>query len=74
MVDSFLSYVEESGHIWLKANLLLVCMVQGILTSLLGPTLLDLACNTSSNLGTLAYVFTARSSGYLAGKSACLSV
>ena len=73
MVDSFLSYVEESGYIWLK-DLLLVCMVQGILTSLLGPTLLDLACNTSSNLGTLAYVFTARSSGYLAGKSACLSV
>ena len=33
-----------------------------------GPTLLDLTCNTSSDLGSLSYVFTARSAGYLAGE------
>eukprot|EP00118_Oscarella_pearsei_P015509 m.140356 g.140356 ORF g.140356 m.140356 type:complete len:551 (+) comp38299_c0_seq3:314-1966(+) len=39
----------------------------GVVLSLLGPTLLDLACNTHSSLKTLSYIFTARSTGYLSG-------
>jgi hypothetical protein len=68
-------WYQSSGHdhsiVRLKAMTATLCggfFSLGIVVSLLGPTLLDLACNTSSNLGTLAYVFTARSSGYLTGK------
>lgn len=67
-------WYQSSGHdhsiVRLKAMTAMLCggfFSLGIVVSLLGPTLLDLACNTSSNLGTLAYLFTARSSGYLTG-------
>ena len=35
--------------------------------SIVGPTLLDLACRTNSKLENMSYIFTWRSVGYLAG-------
>ena len=35
--------------------------------SIVGPTLLDLACHTNSKLENMSYIFTSRSVGYLTG-------
>ena len=44
-----------------------VCPIQGVILSLLGPTLLDLSCNVNSSLQSVVYVFTSRSIGYVVG-------
>ena len=35
--------------------------------AILGPTLIDLSCQTHTDLALMSYAFTARSVGYLAG-------
>ena len=39
----------------------------GLISSILGPTLLDLGIQTNSTTQTMSYVFTSRTSGYLVG-------
>ncbi|KAL9978345.1 hypothetical protein ACROYT_G015846 [Oculina patagonica] len=39
----------------------------GLSVAILGPTLIDLSCQTHTNLAHMSYAFTARSFGYFAG-------
>ena len=41
--------------------------LQGKCAAIFGPTLIELACHTSTKLENMSYVFTSRSVGYLVG-------
>eukprot|EP00049_Salpingoeca_infusionum_P020866 m.365456 g.365456 ORF g.365456 m.365456 type:complete len:548 (-) comp31491_c0_seq1:128-1771(-) len=62
--------MKRSERMWAWAITVTECygfLCLGMILAMLGPTLLDLSHQVNGTLGQLAYVFTARSTGYLIG-------